>query len=112
MPEGQTLHRLADEQQELRAEALHAVGLHPSVPASSLSDACVAQLWATLVTQMTDAVARGTIAPHPSPGGRAVYRQDRCADCGTAVDVSPVGGRAAYACPRCQPPPLAAAGGG
>jgi formamidopyrimidine-DNA glycosylase len=84
-----------------RAEALHAVGVHPDRPASALDDATFARLWQELVAMMGRAVDEGRIVTRP-PDGRAVYKQDRCADCGAPVAAYDLQGRTAYACPACQ----------
>jgi formamidopyrimidine-DNA glycosylase len=84
-----------------RAEALHAVGIHPSRSASSLDDPTFAALWATLTSQMSEAVTAGRIVTRP-PNGRFVYKEDVCARCQAPVDVFELGGRTAYACPACQ----------
>jgi endonuclease-8 len=81
-----------------RAEALHDVGVHPRQPADSLDDATFARLWSTLVAMMTTAVAEGRIVTRP-PAGRAVYKQEHCADCGAPVEVFDLNGRTAYVCP-------------
>lgn len=85
-----------------RAEALHALGLHPSTPAADLDDGTVERLWAELVAEMRRGVEDGAIVTRP-PSGKAVYKRDACADCGTPVVASALGGRTMYACPRCQP---------
>lgn len=82
----------------LRAEALAAVGLHPSMPAASLDSARWDRLWATLVAMMEAAVETGEI----EGAGRRVYEQERCAACGGAVESFDLSGRTAYACPSCQ----------
>lgn len=90
-----------------RAEALHLVGVHPARPARDLTRAEFEALWATLVRVMGQALEDGRIATRP--GGRRpaearwVYKQRRCGRCGGAVEEASIGGRTAYACPRCQP---------
>jgi endonuclease-8 len=84
-----------------RAEALHAVRIHPRRPASSLDDRQLAALWETLKTQMSDAVAGRRIVT-VGDDGRAVYKEDTCADCGSTVETFTLGGRTAYACGTCQ----------
>jgi endonuclease-8 len=85
-----------------RAEALHALGLHPATPAADIDDDTFHRLWAELVAEMRRGVEDGAIVTRP-PSGKAVYKQDACADCGTPVATSSLGGRTMYACPRCQP---------
>ncbi|MFP5316966.1 MAG: Fpg/Nei family DNA glycosylase [Acidimicrobiia bacterium] len=82
-----------------RAEVLFACGVHPRRPAAGLAPAELDCLWTTLRTMMAQAVEDGTI----QAGGRAVYKQDRCARCGTPVEVEEIGGRTSYACPLDQP---------
>ena len=91
----------------LRAEALHAAGIHPSTPAKSLGKAGFAALWDELVRIMRDAASAGRIVTFDGPEGqeRRVYKQDRCRTCGAPVDTWQVGGRTMYACPVDQPPP-------
>ncbi len=86
----------------LRAEALHATGIHPRRIASSLDDATFAALWVTLTTLLADAVELGRIVSRP-PDGRFVYKHECCATCATPVEVFELAGRTAYACPWCQP---------
>lgn len=81
-----------------RAEALAAVGLHPSMPAASLDRPRWERLWSTLVAMMGAGVETGEI----EGDGRRVYKQERCATCGTPVESFDLSGRTAYACPSCQ----------
>jgi formamidopyrimidine-DNA glycosylase len=84
-----------------RAEVLHAVGVHPDRPAAALDDATFDRVWDELVATMRRAVEDGRIVTRP-PEGRAVYKQERCADCGAEVHSYDLQGRTAYACPACQ----------
>ena len=81
-----------------RAEALAAVGLHPSLPAASLGRGDFDRLWSTLVAMMRLGVETGVI----EGDGRRVYKQERCATCGGPVESFDLSGRTAYACPSCQ----------
>lgn len=45
---------------------------------------------------------RADAGPLPESEARHVYRQSRCRRCATPVDVTSIGRRTAYACPRCQ----------
>lgn len=81
-----------------RAEALAAVGLHPSMAAADLDRARFDELWSTLVAMMRDGVETGEIEGQ----GRRVYEQESCAACGTSVESWELSGRTAYACPSCQ----------
>lgn len=93
-----------------RAEVLHACGIHPQQPASTLSRQAFDEIWQTLVTMMRRAVDDNRIITAPEAtvdvsetDARMVYKQQACRRCGTAVDTSTIGGRTAYACPVCQP---------
>ena len=90
-----------------RNEALHALGIHPSRAAGSMSEAELTELWQVLQRMMAQAVEDGRIitvdAPNrlavPEAESRRVYKQEHCRDCGAPVAVSKVGGRTAYHCP-------------
>jgi endonuclease-8 len=90
-----------------RAEALHAVGVHPSRPARELSADERDRLWSVLRTMMARAVDDGRIVTVEGPDrlevpedeARKVYKQTRCRDCGAEVVVAQVGGRTSYHCP-------------
>lgn len=99
-----------------RAEALHHCGIHPSRPGSSLAPPELRCLWSTLTRMMRRATAEGRIITvdavpeddRPSiaeADGRHVYKQERCRRCGGEVSSWALGGRTAYACEPCQPPP-------
>jgi len=90
-----------------RNEALHALGVHPSRPASSMASAEVTGLWQVLQRMMAQAVEDGRIITVdaadrlavPESQSRRVYKQEHCRDCGAPVTESKVGGRTAYHCP-------------
>ncbi|WP_205473345.1 Fpg/Nei family DNA glycosylase [Nocardioides sp. SYSU D00038] len=94
-----------------RAEALHAVGIHPTRPARNLDEEQRHRLWEVLRTMMATAVEDGRIVTVDGPDrlsvpeaeARRVYKQEHCRDCGAPVVVSQVGGRTAYHCPVEQP---------
>jgi endonuclease-8 len=96
-----------------RAEALFAIGVAPTRPAAELTRAEFDALWTTLRSMMERAVQDGRIITvEAAPGherselaegdARHVYKQRRCRRCATPVEVSDVGRRPAYACPRFQ----------
>jgi endonuclease-8 len=94
-----------------RAEALHAVGVHPATAGRDLDRPVLERLWTVLITMMARAVDDGRIvtvdAPDrsavPEAEARRVYKRERCYDCGAAVVVTEVGGRTSYHCPVQQP---------
>ncbi len=97
----------------LRAEVLLLTGVRPERPVGNLSRPEFDHLWSTLRSMMQRAVEEGRILSLETPAsverttlpeadGRYVYKQSHCRRCGTPVVVSSVGGRSAYACPRCQ----------
>jgi len=102
-----------------RAEALFLIGIHPLLPASSLSRADLQRLWTTVRRLMRRGVGQrrtSTIEPGDRVRARAgdrsgrsfyVYGEPLCLRCGGRVWSSPLNGRTAYACPTCQPPPAA-----
>nr|KEP24481.1 hypothetical protein DA06_11785 [Georgenia sp. SUBG003] len=67
-------------------------------------------LWSTLTRMMQTAVEDGRIVTVdaedrqavPEERARRVYKQQTCYDCGTPVEVTEIGGRTSYSCPRCQ----------
>lgn len=97
----------------LRAEVLHALGIHPATPARSLDRPTFEALWALLAVTMREARDLGRIVTRVPPGetaavvpeaqARWIYKQARCRRCGDAVETSRIGGRTAYACATCQP---------
>jgi endonuclease VIII len=98
-----------------RNETLHEIGVHPATRGRDLTPAQVERLWEVLRRMMTQAVEDGRIitvdVPDrlsvPEAEARHVYKQQRCRDCGTPVEVLPIGGRTAYVCPAQQPSPPA-----
>jgi endonuclease VIII len=100
-----------------RAELLFVHGLHPLVPARTVTAERWAAMWDTLVTWMRSGVRmRRIVTVDPDEVGTArsrirrgaatyVYRQEVCRRCGTPVRRWDLAGRWAYACETCQPPP-------
>ncbi len=90
----------------LRAEALNLARIHPETPGHRLGRRRFARLWAEVTRIMVEASERGRIVTVPGAAGdaegRFVYRRDRCARCGTAVQTWVLAARTMYACPRCQ----------
>ena len=103
-----------------RAEVLFVHGLHPLVPAREVERDLWDAMWETLVSWMRRGVReRRIITVDPDEFGLErrrltreesthVYRRERCLRCGHPVHRFDLGGRWAYACERCQPPPRAA----
>jgi formamidopyrimidine-DNA glycosylase len=100
----------------LRAEALHHCGVHPARAGSSLGPDDLSCLWGELTRLMLRAADEGRIITVDTPAGtdraaiaeedgRHVYKQPRCRRCGGPVAAWDLGGRTAYACGTCQPPP-------
>jgi endonuclease-8 len=95
-----------------RAEALHAVGVHPATPARALERPLLDRLWTVLQRMMAQAVVDGRIITVDGPDrltlpeseARRVYKRSHCKDCGAAVVVGQVGRRTSYHCPVEQPP--------
>lgn len=89
----------------IRAEALHAAGIHPRRPASTLTSQEFRQLWQAVLDIMRDAADIGRIvtADRPDGGERNVYKQATCGTCGHPVDAFDLAGRTAYACGVDQP---------
>jgi endonuclease VIII len=104
-----------------RLEALFVNGIHPERPANTLSRDDFDALWHTLQSMLRQGVEdRRIVTVHPSERSAAghnglesvrpedafyVYHQPTCRRCGSPVRAWRVGGRPAYACERCQPPP-------
>jgi endonuclease-8 len=105
-----------------RAELLYVHGLHPEAPASSVDRATWQSMWDTLVGWMRAGVRdQRIVTVDPTEVGRRrsritrdeatyVYRSDRCPRCDERIRRWDLAGRWAYACERCQPPPLGVAG--
>ena len=89
----------------IRAEALHAAGLHPRRPAHSLTLQEFQRLWQAVLDVMRNGAAVGRIvtADRSDGGERNVYKQQTCGTCGHRVEVFELAGRTAYACPFDQP---------
>ncbi|MEX0791198.1 MAG: DNA-formamidopyrimidine glycosylase family protein [Actinomycetota bacterium] len=96
-----------------RAEVLLEAGVHPARPAFEVSREEFDVLWASLRTRMAKGMEDGRIITVDTPEGfdrsslpeaeaRYLYKQPNCRRCGAPVEVSTVGGRTAYACPREQ----------
>jgi len=100
-----------------RAEVLFVHALHPEVPARDVSREQWLSIWKTLRTWLRQGVKDRVIITVPpavigKPRSRIgrrealyVYKQDRCRVCGTEIRRWDLGGRWAYACEQCQPPP-------
>jgi endonuclease VIII len=100
-----------------RAEVLYVHGVHPELPARELPRERWEPMWDTLVTWLRRGVGSRrivTMDPHElgKPRNRMrreeatyVYKRDRCFRCATAIRRWDLGGRWAYACESCQPPP-------
>ena len=97
----------------LRAETLYRAGVHPSTPAAAIDRETFNRVWEALAGLMGQSVDDGRIISVPlaaaeratvaEADGRMVYKQAACRACGTPVETWDVAGRAAYACPTCQP---------
>lgn len=100
-----------------RAEALFVHGIHPETPAHSITHDQWLGLWGSLRTWLRQGVKdRRIITVPPSEIGKPrsrigrgealyVYKQPRCRVCGSEIRRWDLGGRWAYACEGCQPPP-------
>lgn len=97
-----------------RAEVLFVHGIHPDVPAREISREQWDAIWGTLVAWLRLGVQRQrivTVDPSETPRSGAaheatyVYRKQHCPRCGDQVRRWDLGGRWAYACESCQPPP-------
>lgn len=94
-----------------RAEILFLVGIHPMIPGRDLGEAQLRAIWTNARALLAKGVEARRIVtvPHPEmtrvPRAEAlfVYRRRACRVCKSAIDRSVVGGRAVYACERCQP---------
>ena len=97
----------------LRAETLFRAGVHASTPAATIDRETFHRVWVALVDLMRQSLEDGRIISAPLPAaqratvaeadGRMVYKQTACRACGTPVETWDLAGRAAYACPACQP---------
>jgi endonuclease VIII len=100
-----------------RAEALFVHGIHPARPAREITHEQWLGLWRTLQAWLRQAVEDQVIITVPAAEigkpretirrGEALYayKQERCRRCGTSIRRWDLGGRWAYACESCQPPP-------
>ncbi|MDA8044260.1 MAG: hypothetical protein M0Z30_03335 [Actinomycetota bacterium] len=117
MPEGHTIHRIALDHSRAFARPFAKSSIHPNGRPSWPASATVtpvewAGLWETLVVMQRAGVDAGRIMT-VDPGDetvadgrtRYVYKQDRCARCGSPIRRWDLAGRWAYACETCQPPP-------
>ena len=98
-----------------RAEALHALGIHPELPGRQLSREQFDRLWKWLRAQLRIGVRHNRIiTADPQRVGKPrsrmrrderllVSRRDICGTCGGAVESWDLGARTIYACIRCQP---------
>ncbi|HVM10693.1 MAG TPA: DNA-formamidopyrimidine glycosylase family protein [Acidimicrobiales bacterium] len=80
-----------------RAEALLVEHIHPTARSEDLSVEQLSNLWRTLRELMHAGEEAGEITP------KRIYKQQNCAECGTATTTSTVAGRTAYTCTTCQP---------
>lgn len=94
-----------------RAEALFVNGIHPLTPASQLSRRELGRLWKTIGEMLRVGVEEKRIVTVDAVRGRRrirrrdavyVYRRDSCNRCAGPVSRLICGGRATYACARCQ----------
>lgn len=98
-----------------RSELLNIVGIDPRRPGRNVTRDEFDQLWAETVRQLRLGVRRNKIvtmdaADLPRPlsrllrgEGRYAYKQELCGRCHTPLEVFPLAGRTAWACPTCQP---------
>ena len=96
-------------------EALFLAGIHPLLPASSLSHFQAVSLWQALREVLYKAIADqgASINTYALPGGEkgtaherfnVAHRKDQpCPKCGTPLHRLMVRKRGAYFCPTCQP---------
>ena len=101
-----------------RAEVLFAHGIHPLTPANEIERPVWDSMWAWLVEALRRGVKEGRIVTvDPREAGkprrrmtvaesRYVYKQPVCLRCATLVRRWDLAGRFAYACERCQRPPV------
>ena len=97
----------------LRVEVLFMTGVHPRTPADAVPAETLARLVAAARRVMRSSVASGTRRTtgrlHPDAQLWVYGRTGRaCRQCGSTIESSrgTHGGRTAYWCPACQPPPL------
>jgi len=98
-----------------RSELLFLTGIHPLRPGKAVQRDEFDALWAETVRQLRLGVRRNRIVTRPpeelgrpvSRVGREdavyVYKQTHCRWCGTELEVIPLAGRNAWACPVHQP---------
>jgi endonuclease VIII len=99
-----------------RAEALFALGIHPSRPAKECAAHELTALWDTIVAMLKQGVKDDRIITIDRRDlkivrGKAlkrgeatyVYHRDLCLRCGTPIQIVELAGRACYFCPTCQP---------
>lgn len=97
-------------------ESLFLSGLHPALPAHTLTLAQITCLHRVIRQVLREAIAAGgtTIRTFVTPEGvNGHYRGqawvygrkgEACRVCGTAIERLRLGGRASHYCPQCQPP--------
>jgi len=88
-------------------EALFHSGLHPKSRVSSLSEDALRRLHRAVVSVLQTAIdfgAEASAAPQDWLLPRRSAGSD-CPSCGGNLESIKVGGRTAWICPRCQPPP-------
>ncbi|NNJ25193.1 Fpg/Nei family DNA glycosylase [Alienimonas chondri] len=97
-----------------RAEIFYELKMDPTRPARDLSDEEFDALWQVTTRQMRTGLKYGKIVtrtareagrPREALNGRdrfRIYRQERCPTCGDETYKWDLGGRAMYACQRCQ----------
>jgi endonuclease-8 len=94
-----------------RAEILFLVGLHPLQPGRTISEAQLMAIWTLARALLARGVEARRIVTVATAGKRVrgrealhVYRRRACRACEAPIVRLLVGGRAMYACERCQPP--------
>jgi endonuclease-8 len=102
-----------------RAEALFEVGLHPEIRGRDLGRERFDALWSSVAAMMraSERINR-IVARTPEEAGKPrsrmrgeerlrIYNKSSCLRCSGGVDAWEQAGRRVYACPRCQPRPIA-----
>lgn len=94
----------------LRAEVLHEAKLDPRVAGCDLERRAFDDVVQALLRIMRASAEDGVVAsrppspsdPHDEDARRAVYKRERCADCGATTKTFDLGGRPMWWCGRCQ----------